>query len=287
MKNSIIKGIIALFLFLAINHRTNAQPGTPPPPGEVTLQTFYDQLAPYGQWVNYPNLGYVFVPSVAPGFEPYSTAGHWVYNEQYGWTWASDYPWGWAAFHYGRWNFDNQYGWMWVPDLNWGPAWVAWRSSEGYYGWAPLPWGVDINIGFAGGYGIRPEHWCFIPREHMCEFNLGMFFIPRVHNMAFIDHSFIINRMDYDNGRHFGYFKGPDRFEVERFTHAPVRVYREEEIRVHPDFHRGNEYHAVPEHRVDAHPVEAVRHDQPARRDFAPARHVEIQQVPRRGNYGR
>lgn len=91
----------------------------------ITLQTFYDQLAPYGQWINYPNYGYVFIPSAGPGFVPYSTSGHWVYTEQYGWTWASDYAWGWATFHYGRWNYDMNYGWFWVPDLQWGPAWVV------------------------------------------------------------------------------------------------------------------------------------------------------------------
>src|SRR6516165_7140669 len=76
----------------------------------VSFQAFYDQLSPYGRWVNYPRYGYVWVPTdVAFGFRPYATAGHWVYTPE-GWTWVSDYPWGWAAFHYGNWFYDNSYG---------------------------------------------------------------------------------------------------------------------------------------------------------------------------------
>ncbi|HWB62342.1 MAG TPA: hypothetical protein VG603_02445 [Chitinophagales bacterium] len=28
-------------------------------PAEVTFQVFYDELSPYGAWVNYPTYGYV------------------------------------------------------------------------------------------------------------------------------------------------------------------------------------------------------------------------------------
>ena len=106
----------------------------------VSLQVFYDDLSPYGQWVNDPDYGYVWAPSVASDFSPYSSDGHWVLTDE-GWTWVSDYPWGWAPFHYGRWNFNPAFGWIWIPDTVWGPAWVSWRRSPGYYGWAPLgPW---------------------------------------------------------------------------------------------------------------------------------------------------
>src|SRR4051794_756129 len=89
-----------------------AEPMPPPPPPppvteadpEASYQNFYDDLSPYGQWVEDPNCGYVWLPDVTPDFKPYATNGHWVYTED-GWTWASDYAWGWAAFHYGRWFF--------------------------------------------------------------------------------------------------------------------------------------------------------------------------------------
>src|ERR1700742_2282003 len=95
---------------------------SPPPPADsqpaapedATYQTFYDQLSPYGQWVNDPDYGYVWMPEVSADFKPYATDGHWVYTDE-GWTWDSDYAWGWAAFHYGRWFFKDGYGWMWLP----------------------------------------------------------------------------------------------------------------------------------------------------------------------------
>ena len=65
----------------------------------VSFQVFYDQLSPFGEWVNYSNYGYVWIPDAGPDFEPYSTDGHWIFTE-YGWTWMSDYSWGWAPFHY-------------------------------------------------------------------------------------------------------------------------------------------------------------------------------------------
>ena len=53
--------------------------------------------------------------------------------------WVSNEPFGWATYHYGRWGFSNRVGWFWVPGNRWAPAWVAWRSSNDYLAWAPLP----------------------------------------------------------------------------------------------------------------------------------------------------
>jgi hypothetical protein len=61
--------------------------------GSVNFQVFYDNLSPYGTWVNNPEYGYVWIPNVAPGFSPYSTNGYWVFTDE-GWTWVSNYPWG-------------------------------------------------------------------------------------------------------------------------------------------------------------------------------------------------
>ena len=75
---------------------------------EVSFQLFYDQLGPYGTWVNYPGYNYVWIPNAGPDFSPYATEGHWVLTS-FGWTWISDYPWGWAPFHYGRWFYDQRF----------------------------------------------------------------------------------------------------------------------------------------------------------------------------------
>lgn len=103
----------------------------------VSFQVFYDQLAPYGEWINDPDYGYIWLPDAGQDFQPYASNGRWV-NTQYGNTWYSDYDWGWAPFHYGRWVRNNYYGWAWVPGYEWGPAWVSWRQGGGQYGWAPL-----------------------------------------------------------------------------------------------------------------------------------------------------
>ena len=117
---------------------------------DVSFQVFYDQLSPYGQWIDYPNYGYVWIPDAGSDFAPYSTRGHWIITD-YGFTWVSDYDWGWAPFHYGRWDYDNYYGWFWIPDNEWGPAWVSWRRADGYYGWEPMGPGISINISFGQG----------------------------------------------------------------------------------------------------------------------------------------
>lgn len=244
----------------------------------VTLQTFYDQLAPYGQWINYPNYGNVFIPNAGPGFIPYSTSGHWEYTDQFGWTWDSDYPWGWACFHYGRWNFDPSYGWFWVPDTQWGPAWVVWRNSDQYYGWAPLPSGVDVNAGMNNGYGIPPNEWCFVPNQYMGDPTIYNYYMPRMNNDIFIAHSAIIFRINFDNGHRYGFFAGPDRFEVERYRHRPLQPVI---ISYNSDPHHVYGPHELGMYRpapvVVVH-QDNMRHDAPA-----PARIVDVHDVPQRG----
>ena len=144
MKKVMDRGWMAILAFVMVTAlgvtTTEAQT-------RVSLQVFYDELQPYGTWMDYGNHGYVWIPRVDRGFVPYGTNGYWI-NTEYGNTWVSDYAWGWAPFHYGRWLFDDFYGWMWVPDTQWAPAWVAWRSGGGYYGWAPLMPGMGIHSSF-------------------------------------------------------------------------------------------------------------------------------------------
>ena len=96
----------------------------------ISIQNFYDELSPYGDWIYSHDYGYVWRPYFdnPEAFRPYSSGGHWVYTS-YGWTWVSDYSWGWATFHYGRWDFDNYLGWLWIPGYEWAPAWVTWVST--------------------------------------------------------------------------------------------------------------------------------------------------------------
>jgi hypothetical protein len=182
----------------------------------VNFQVFYDQLSPYGQWVDYPEYGYVWIPDADPDFEPYSTAGHWVMTE-YGWTWVSDYPWGWAPFHYGRWDFNDDLGWFWIPDNEWGPAWVTWRRANGYYGWAPLRPGISISLSFNSGYR-DVDRWCFVRDRDFGRPDINRYYLSRRDYDPIIRSSTVINNTYIDNSRHTTYVAGPPREDVQRVT---------------------------------------------------------------------
>ncbi len=144
---------------------------TTAPPLNAEASFFYDQLAPYGQWIWIDPYGWVWSPNnVAAGWRPY-TDGHWVYSDA-GWTWASDQPWGWAAFHYGRWFFEANRGWCWVPGSEWAPAWVAWHWGDDYCGWAALPPGMDWQSRSSWDAVIPGFGWCFVPRRNFYDRHL-------------------------------------------------------------------------------------------------------------------
>jgi hypothetical protein len=202
---------------------------------EVSYQTFYDDLSPYGQWIDYPNYGYVWMPTVDYGFKPYATNGHWVYSDA-GWVWASDYNWGWATFHYGRWFYDIGYGWMWVPGNEWAPAWVSWRRSNDYYGWAPLGPGIGAEVSYSN-YNPPNNYWCFVPHQYVTSPDVRNYYVNETRNVTIINNTTIINNNvtnNYyksdnrgnnggNNDRRNGYAVGPDPTEVSRETGATVR----------------------------------------------------------------
>jgi hypothetical protein len=100
-----------------------------------------------GSWVNDPSYGYVWRPTVAPGWAPYRY-GRWTWIDYYGWTWVSYDPWGWAPYHYGRWYYASNYGWCWWPGgfggrHYWQPALVGffgWGSGGVGFGWGNVGW---------------------------------------------------------------------------------------------------------------------------------------------------
>jgi hypothetical protein len=204
--------IFALFVFFFITKtQASAQQVS------VSFQVFYDELNPYGQWVDYPNYGYVWVPDAGPDFAPYSSGGHWVLTE-YGWTWVSDYNWGWAPFHYGRWDYDSYYGWLWVPDNIWGPSWVTWRRADGYYGWEPMAPGISVNVSFESPYNRHHDHWIFVRDRDFERADIHRYYVNNSEHDRIIRSSSIINRTHVDNKRHSTYISGPDRNEVQRVT---------------------------------------------------------------------
>lgn len=220
--NSSKKKMIIAFLGMAL------LTGILPPVGQtrayaqstVSFQVFYDQLSPFGNWVDYSDYGYVWVPAANSGFRPYGTRGHWVYSDE-GWVWVSDYSWGWATFHYGNWFYDNTYGWMWLPGYEWAPAWVTWGEYDGDYCWAPVGPRIDIGVSF-GTYRPAYNYWNFCPRGHIADINVSHYFVNHIHNTTVVSHITVINNVNRGGGRG-AYLRGPAPASVERFTHTSIR----------------------------------------------------------------
>ena len=205
--------IISLFTFFNIG-ALKAQPNQ-----SISYDEFYDALEPYGDWVNDSQDGYVWIPNVERNFKPYATKGHWIMTD-YGNTWVSDYGWGWAPFHYGRWRDTDRYGWVWVPGEEWAPAWVSWRSGNGYYGWAALSPDDDMYA----DNSISSNAWVFVREAYIGNAYLSDYYEPRSRmKIVFRNSSFLNNIYSYNNRV---YVCGPRRIDIERATRSRVVVYR-------------------------------------------------------------
>jgi hypothetical protein len=139
------------------------------PEADYTL--FYEELSPYGQWLDVEGYGYAWRPALASRstWRPYLD-GRWVWSD-HGWAWDTPEPFGWACYHYGRWVRIARHGWVWVPGREWAPAWVSWRSGGDSIGWAPLPperrrsytsIGYDCDL----FYDLSPSSYIFIEAEN-------------------------------------------------------------------------------------------------------------------------
>ncbi|MDW8220918.1 MAG: hypothetical protein RML40_10375 [Bacteroidota bacterium] len=192
---------------------TSASPGIASP--AITLQTFYDELSPYGEWILTPEYGYVWRPfDIDIDWRPYLHNGRWVCTT-FGWTWISDYVWGWAPFHYGRWYLDPVFGWIWQPGTVWAPAWVEWRFWNGHYCWAPLPPGVTIGRGFRGSR-YHWSAWSVVPCRFLTAPYLQRYCLPYSHVNTILQHTTIIANTTVLNNT--PYFTGPALSDVERYS---------------------------------------------------------------------
>lgn len=115
-----------------------------------------EDLDVYGHWVNVPDYGRVWSPTVGAGWSPYR-AGRWVWEPYWGWTWVSREPWGWTPYHYGRWLLYGK-SWMWWPGPvdsggdyhpQWAPAYVSFFGFGGHRG-------VSAGFGSVGWLPLGP-----------------------------------------------------------------------------------------------------------------------------------
>jgi hypothetical protein len=181
---------------------------TPPP----QVSYFYNDLSPYGTWVEIEGAGWCWQPSVVVvnhAWRPYCDSGHWVYTDA-GWYWQSDYSWGWAPFHYGRWSLHPRHGWVWLPDTAWAPAWVTWRMADDRCGWAPLPPHADfdlhlgfrfngVHVGLNFDFGLRPEHFTFVAMNDFRGRDLGHRQLPHTEVTRIYNRTTIINNYTVNN----------------------------------------------------------------------------------------
>lgn len=208
-------------------HSTEAQAASYAPAGGVGSTYFYDQLAPYGRWIDDPPYGWCWTPyDQPPDWRPY-TDGCWDYTD-YGWTWTSYEPWGWAPFHYGRWLFDPVYGWVWVPGENWAPAWVAWRFDADWIGWAPLPPAADWSPATGldeHDLGRIPHHaWSFVRFGRLLDRNLRPDLASVARNATLFGRTRDATRFVTREGHVAD--RGVDRAVVERATGLRIPLLR-------------------------------------------------------------
>src|SRR3990172_5777318 len=124
------------------------------------LRVYSSDLDENGRWVNVPEYGYVWTPTVVVtgDWAPYRH-GRWVWRGG-DYVWVGYEPWGWAPYHYGRWAFAVNIGWLWVPpargDVFWAPGYVGWVRTGDHVAWVPLaPREVYYGRGNYGRYSTN------------------------------------------------------------------------------------------------------------------------------------
>lgn len=202
---------------------------------------FYAELEDEGRWVYHPNYGRVWIPrDTDRSWRPY-TRGHWVHTEDYGWYWVSDERFGWATYHYGRWYLDGRYGWVWVPGTRWAPAWVAWRSSDDYLGWAPLPpdayWEPHHGLRYDTAIYESPRfsmYWSFVEPAYIVSPHVHRYFVPDDRRRTIIyrtrpeTHYAFHNKRIVNRGVSVKFIEERSKVRItsHRITHSAERSYR-------------------------------------------------------------
>src|SRR6202171_622390 len=192
---------------------------------------FYTKLEPYGDWRETSDYGYVWQPREAErsrNWHPY-TDGRWVYTDV-GWTWVSEEPFGWATYHYGRWTRLRGIGWVWVPGDQWAPAWVSWRKSNDYVGWAPLPPAArfdqrsGIHKWCDNYYDIGPDQYCFVPTREFGAQRIESTIVPPERNVTIVNQTTNVTNITYNNMTVVN--EGPDYDEMRTQSREPMQRLR-------------------------------------------------------------
>jgi len=222
--------VLVALVFAGVGSPTSAQARDQ---DTISFDFFYDSLAPYGDWLQVGDYGPCWRPTnVDKDWTPYQD-GYWAYTDA-GWTWVSYEEFGGIVYHYGRWLRLEDEGWCWVPDYQWAPAWVSWRSSDDYVGWAPLPpearWEPEVGISVWADqtYDIGPGYYSFCRVRDFGAPVLRGVIIDRGENIAIIRGTVNITNITYNTySRGFGggrliYNGGPNFARINRFSERPI-----------------------------------------------------------------
>jgi hypothetical protein len=206
----------------------------PPPPYDASpygdSAYFYDDLAPYGTWVDVAPYGWAWCPLDVPfGWRPYAV-GAWAYTD-YGWMWMSGDPWGSIPYRYGRWTYDDFYGWIWIPGDVWAPSWTAWRYGDGWVGWAPLPPEADWSAGAGLSWGpsnldqgIDRFGWSFCRESEFGAARQRLTVEPASRNVTLL--SLTRDVTHYEDVNNVPVFRGLSRSQVERAVGRSIPQYQ-------------------------------------------------------------
>ncbi len=261
---------------------------------EINVGVFYDDLSPYGDWVEMPDYGWSWAPRVEANWRPY-TRGQWVMTDD-GWYWDSDEQFGWAAYHYGRWIDDPYYGWVWVPGTEWAPAWVSWRHGDGYTGWAPLPpratWQSRIGLSIGGlqiDAFLGARDYVFVQNREFVDRGVYQRILPSTQNVTIINVTNNVTNYGVVNQRVVD--RGIPVADIERAVGRPVARARTVDVaRANaPRSARAGEV-AVFRPEVTAAPARRPTHGRSLVRGEAPPqrlverRKVREQAIQKRGN---
>ena len=125
-------------------------------------------LTQYGRFVQHAKYGEVWIPTVTPqGWHPYPPC-NWVNTKKYGWFYDDKTPWGAIVHHYGRWVSDAQLGWIWTAGAEFSPAWVAWRTSPEWVGWAPMLPDEDVQTVSTADFNSA-AYWIFVETQKFAQ----------------------------------------------------------------------------------------------------------------------
>jgi hypothetical protein len=226
------------------NVETERRPVQPQRPAPISQQRptgsysiFYTKLESHGDWRETSDYGYVWQPREAQSrnWRPY-TDGHWVYSDV-GWTWVSEEPFGWATYHYGRWTRLRNIGWVWVPGDEWAPAWVSWRKSDEYVGWAPLP--PEARFDRRSGihnwsdsyYDVGPDQYSFVATREFGGERMQRSIVPSERNITIVNQTTNVTNITYSNTTVVN--QGPNFEELRTRTQQPIQRLRlEREVNV-------------------------------------------------------